>query len=115
MDPSNSVCNDWDDFSTILVNGMSWWSASKIKILEDQFDNHVDNCDQCQDNLAKPPPDDDSDYYCPIGESLQETWAEADMEFSWQHDFDGYGSREPQQYTETCPCDKCFLRTWPKL
>lgn len=82
---------------------MTWWSTSKVEELRQATDNHVDCCDECQ--LCVDNPEDYEDY-CDIGLNLLNLYLEAEVEYSWQHNFGDNSS-----YNELCPCDDCFVRT----
>ena len=94
-------------------NKLTWWTNSKVKELEQAADNHIDSCEDCQERLKEKPPEDDSPYYCSIGEGLSEISSEAGFDFSWQHNFDGHGSFESPGPGNgiLCPCDTCFTKT----
>jgi len=66
------------------------WTPEKVKVLDRLADNHIDHCDECQARLDIDPETlaDNEPYYCPIGESLTETAAQASVEYSWQPNFD---------------------------
>ena len=64
------------------------WTREKINALENRAEDHIDSCDQCQSNLESPPPDNDTPYFCPVGESLLEDASQASLEYSWQPDFE---------------------------
>jgi hypothetical protein len=65
------------------------WTPQKIDALELVADQHIDNCDACQERLQIDPatlPGSEA-YYCPIGESLSKEYSQAQTEYSWQPDF----------------------------
>lgn len=67
--------------------GRTTWTWEQMVRAELGIDEHVDRCDACQEALEDEPPDDDSPYFCPVGESLMETAARMALEYSWQPDF----------------------------
>ena len=66
------------------------WTPDKILALEQQADEHIDNCDECQKRLEIDPSilAEDEDYYCPVGESWTEEASQALVEYSWQPNFE---------------------------
>lgn len=87
---------------------MPWWNESKIKELEHSINDHIDYCNECQAAIEQ---ESDDCEYCPEGEKLLDVYLEADLEYSWQHDFDGYGSLKAKAYNILCPCNNCFVKT----
>lgn len=67
---------------------MSDWTREQVDALEEDTDNHISDCEDCQRNLdswdenGEEPP-----QFCPIGESLNETHMEAMEEYSEQPDY----------------------------
>lgn len=76
-----SLLKDYPDL------GRTTWTWEQLDAFEREADGHIDDCDECQKALESTPPDDDSPYYCPVGESLTERYGDASLEYSWQPDF----------------------------
>tara|TARA_Y100001935_G_C17198978_1_gene454052 strand:+ start:567 stop:869 length:303 start_codon:yes stop_codon:yes gene_type:complete len=87
---------------------MTWWNEEKVKELQSIVDTHIDICEECQESFEK---SGDEAHYCDVGEELLNEFLEADMEYSWQHDFDGFGATEAPGYNVLCPCNSCFIKT----
>ena len=66
------------------------WTPEMVLALEQLADEHIENCDGCQERLKIDPSTlaEGEDYYCPIGESLTEEASMAGVEYSWQPNFD---------------------------
>ena len=66
------------------------WTPAKVLALEQLEDEHIENCDECQEALETDPDTIPAGqpYYCPVGESLCEQASQAGLEYSWQPDFD---------------------------
>ena len=67
--------------------GKTSWTWEQVRALERAVDAHIVNC-EARLALDAPPGEDCGPIgCCPIGESLMETWASAEVEYSWQPDF----------------------------
>lgn len=58
------------------------WTPEQLDALDRESEEHLNNCEECQEGL-----DSEDVVYCPVGESLEETYAQAITEYSWQPDF----------------------------
>ncbi len=67
--------------------GRTTWTWDQMQAAESAVDAHIDDCDACQEALEDEPPEDGSDYFCPLAESLLEYAAVVAIEYSWQPDF----------------------------
>lgn len=92
--PALRVSTTGDTGGWTLDQVESWrsgtWTKEKVAALELRADQHIDDCDACQTSLKVDPAQtpEGSPYYCPVGESLSEEASQAELEFSWQPDFE---------------------------
>lgn len=63
--------------------GHTTWTWEQMVAAEQATDEHVDDCNECQEALDDEPPT----SYCPVGESLIERAGIITLEYSWQPDF----------------------------
>lgn len=68
--------------------GETTWTPERVKELLEAVDGHIDSCADCQERLQSPPPQDaDAPYFCSVAETLIDVAGDAELEYSWQDDF----------------------------